>query len=89
MYHQHKSQMYEWLPFNKGNLNEVPASDAERREWLGKMRKPGSNATPYRDKLIEIYGMGKGSEVKYCEAFQDSEYGTRLTKENMSYYFPF
>jgi LmbE family N-acetylglucosaminyl deacetylase len=89
MYHQHKSQMYEWLPFNKGNLNEVPESDSERRAWLGKMRKPGSDAARYRDKLIELYGKEKGSKIKYCEAFQDSEYGTRLTKKNMSYYFPF
>jgi LmbE family N-acetylglucosaminyl deacetylase len=89
MYHQHKSQMYEWLPFNRGGLDEVPASDADRRAWLGKTRKGGSNADPYREKLIELYGSEKGSQVKYCEAFQDSGYGTRLTKENISYYFPF
>lgn len=89
MYHQHKSQMYEWLPFNRGGLAEVPVSDADRRIWLGKTRKGGSNAEPYREKLIEIYGSEKGSQIKYCEAFQDSGYGTRLTKENISYYFPF
>jgi LmbE family N-acetylglucosaminyl deacetylase len=89
MYHQHKSQMYEWLPFNKGNLDQVPKSDNERREWLGKTRKSGSDASPYRDKLIELYGKERGSKIKYCEAFQDSEYGTRLTKDNISYYFPF
>ena len=89
MYHQHKSQMYEWLPFNRGGLAEVPASDADRRVWLGKTRKGGSNAEPYREKLIEIYGSEKGSQIKYCEAFQDSGYGARLTKENISYYFPF
>ncbi|MBG0859429.1 MAG: PIG-L family deacetylase [Bacteroidales bacterium] len=89
MYHQHTSQMYEWLPFNRGNLNEVPASDQERRAWLGKTRKSGSNADPYRDKLIEIYGQERGSNIQYCEAFQDSGYGARLTKENMTYYFPF
>jgi N-acetylglucosamine malate deacetylase 1 len=89
MYHQHKSQMYEWLPFNRGNLDQVPASDADRRVWLGETRKGGSSANPYRDKLIEIYGYDKGSKIKYCEAFQDSGYGTRLTKENINYYFPF
>ena len=89
MYHQHKSQMYEWLPFNRGGLAEVPASDADRRAWLGKTRKGGSNAEPYREKLIELYGSEKGSQIKYCEAFQDSGYGTRLTKENIRHYFPF
>ncbi|OFY65940.1 MAG: GlcNAc-PI de-N-acetylase [Bacteroidetes bacterium RBG_13_43_22] len=89
MYHQHTSQMYEWLPFNRGELDKVPATDAERRAWLGKSRMARSDADPYRDKLIELYGKEKGSKVKYCEAFQDSEYGTRLTKENINYYFPF
>jgi hypothetical protein len=89
MYHQHKSQMYEWLPFNRGDLDKVPVSDADRRDWLGKTRKAGSEADQFRDKLIEIYGKEKGSKIKYCESFQDSGYGTRLTKENMLIYFPF
>jgi LmbE family N-acetylglucosaminyl deacetylase len=89
MYHQHKSQMYEWLPYNRGSLSDVPVSDSDRRAWLGKTRKPGSDATPYREKLIELYGPERGASIRYCEAFEDSGYGTRLTKENLSYYFPF
>jgi len=89
MYHQHKSQMYEWLPFNQGILDKVPASDSDRRKWLGETWKPECDATPYRDKLIELYGKEKGSKIKYCEAFEDSGYGARLTKENLTYYFPF
>jgi len=89
MYHEHKSQMYEWLPFNAGILDQVPKTDAERRVWLGKQRIENSNADEYRDKLVELYGKDKGSKVKYCEAFQDSGYGTRLTKENLKQYFPF
>lgn len=89
MYHQHTSQMYEWLPYNRGNLDQVPAGEKERREWLGGTRKGGSDATPYRAKLIELYGLEKGSTIKYCEAFQDSGYGVKLTKENIRTYFPF
>jgi len=89
MYHQHTSQMYEWLPFNRGNLDQVPSGEKERRAWLGETRKGGSDATPYRTKLIELYGMEKGSTIKYCEAFQDSGYGVKLTKENLKTYFPF
>ncbi|HUX55864.1 MAG TPA: PIG-L family deacetylase [Bacteroidales bacterium] len=89
MYHQHKSQMYEWLPFNQGVLDQVPVSDSDRRAWLGKAKKEWSSANPYRDKLIELYGKDRGSKIKYCEAFQDSGYGAPLTKENISYYFPF
>lgn len=89
MYHQHTSQMYEWLPFNRGILDQVPKTDAERRKWLahqGWFSNP--NGDLFRGKLIELYGE-KGKNVKHCEAFQDSEYGTRLTKENINYYFPF
>ena len=89
MYHQHKTQMYEWLPFNRGVLSQVPATDAERRIWLGETRKGAFDANPYRDKLTELYGTERGAKIKYCEAFQDSGYGTKLTKENMNYYFPF
>jgi N-acetylglucosamine malate deacetylase 1 len=89
MYHQHKSQVYEWLPFNRGELDKVPASDADRRAWLGESWKGRSNADAFREKLIEMYGSEKGSKIRYCEAFQDSGYGAPLTKENMNYYFPF
>jgi len=88
MYHEHKSQMYEWMPFNGGYAESVPESDADRRAWLGERRR-GSNATPYRNKLIELYGPERGAAIIYCETFQDSGYGRRLTKENLKTYFPF
>lgn len=89
MYHQHTSQMYEWLPFNRGELDQVPATEKERRIWLGKIWESRSNAESFRDKLIEHYGKEIGSKIKFCEAFEDSGYGTRLTEENIKYYFPF
>jgi len=89
MYHQHTSQMYEWLPFNQGILDQVPKSETDRRKWLGETRKPENDATPYRELLIQIYGPEKGAKIKYCEAFEDSGYGAKLTKENLTYYFPF
>jgi len=90
MYHEHKSQMYEWLPFNRGNLSSVPVSDADRRAWLAESRKRSSEPNNQsRSKLIELYGTEKGAAIKYCETFQDSGYGTRLTSSNMKTYFPF
>lgn len=89
MYHQHTSQMYEWLPYNRGALADVPEGEKERREWLGKTWSTRSNAEPFRDKLIELYGNEKGRNIKHCEAFQDSGYGTRLTSTNLKEYFPF
>ncbi len=89
MYHEHTCQMYEWLPYNQGILDQVPEGDRERRTWLGERRKVGSSAEPYRDKLIELYGRQRGTKINYAECFQDSQYGRRLTKENLNYYFPF
>jgi LmbE family N-acetylglucosaminyl deacetylase len=91
MYDCHTSQIYDWIPWNQGRLNEVPEGKAERREWLSKDIKMWAEniANKYRDKLIELYGQEKGSKIKYAEAFEDSEYGTRLSKENMQVLFPF
>jgi LmbE family N-acetylglucosaminyl deacetylase len=91
MYDCHVSQVYEWLPWNAGRIDQVPAGKAERREWLaaGKRREGERMANKYRSKLIELYGNEKGSKIKYAEAFEDSEYGTRLTKENIPVLFPF
>ena len=89
MYHEHKSQMYEWLPFNSGRLDQVPASDEARRKWLGETRKKGFDASQYRAKLADIYGHEKAARIQYCEAFQDSGYGTPITRDNIKHYFPF
>jgi LmbE family N-acetylglucosaminyl deacetylase len=91
MYHCHKSQMYEWLPFNAGILEQVPKNDLERRAWMAASRKKDSAAVAdqYRAKLIELYGEEKGARIRYAEAFEDSEYGSPLTPENLKVLFPF
>jgi N-acetylglucosamine malate deacetylase 1 len=89
MYHQHTSQFYEWLPFNRGNLDQVPKGDRERREWLAESRGRGTIPGSYREKLIELYGRQRGTTINHTECFQDSEYGVRLTSDNIKYYFPF
>lgn len=89
MLHQHTSQFYEWLPFNQGKLDQVPADEKGRREWMANDWRTHFTAEPYREKLIELYGRQRGTRINYAECFQDSEYGTRLTKENLKHYFPF
>lgn len=91
MYNCHVSQMYEWLPWNEGTIDQVPKGIAERREWMAKgVRDDAAQlANKYRDKLISLYGIEKGSKIKYAEGFEDSEYGTRLNKENIQVLFPF
>jgi LmbE family N-acetylglucosaminyl deacetylase len=91
MYHCHKSQMYEWLPYNRGGLDEVPEGDAARRAWLAERMKAQWRRTAerFRDKLIELYGPEKGAAVEYAEAFEISEYGSMPSQEELKKLFPF
>jgi LmbE family N-acetylglucosaminyl deacetylase len=91
MYHCHTSQVYEWLPYNRGGLDEVPESDADRRAWLASKMKAQWRRTAdrFRDKLIELYGEEKGSKVEFAEAFEISEYGSMPSQEQLKTLFPF
>ena len=66
-----------------------PARAQTRIPWLQDLREAQQIANKYRDKLKALYGTEKGSKIKYAEAFEDSEYGTRLNKNNIRVLFPF
>ena len=87
----HVSQVYEWLPYNRKALDEVPADAAERRTWLAawyEARFAGA-AERYRDALVARYGGERGAGVRYAEAFEISEYGSPATPEALEALFPF
>jgi LmbE family N-acetylglucosaminyl deacetylase len=86
----HVSQMYEFLAHIK-HAGPVPDDPKARRDWLrqstdGDLRK---QANLYRERLIEIYGKERGSQVQYAEAFEHCEYGAPLTAEAVRKLFPF
>jgi LmbE family N-acetylglucosaminyl deacetylase len=90
MLHCHESQFYEWLPYNVGVLDQVPASASARREWLGvqvreRLRK---QADRFRDTLVRCYGEERGSRVECAEAFEPCEYGAPLDAVAMKRLFP-
>lgn len=89
--HCHTSQMYEWLPYNGGVLDQVPKDDKERRAWMAKnrLRAYAATADKYRDRLVALYGRARGSKVTYAEAFEVCEYGSSLTDERRKMLFPF
>jgi LmbE family N-acetylglucosaminyl deacetylase len=83
----HTSQMYEWLPWIGHYLQEVPAGNAERENWLAKTR--AVEITPaVRSSLEKWYGTEKASQVKYAEAFEICEYGHQPTDEEKKQLFP-
>jgi LmbE family N-acetylglucosaminyl deacetylase len=91
MYHCHESQMYEWLPYNQGRLDEVPEDPSQRRAWLAEVRgfRSSDPGDTYRALLVALYGEPRGSRVRQAEAFQVSEYGAQPSLEELQALFPF
>lgn len=84
----HESQMYEWLPYNRGVEDEVPTNREDRPKWLAKwIGQDGAHeAERCREMLDAAHGVGK---VQYAESFEECEYGRRLTPEMRAALFPF
>lgn len=86
----HKSQFYEWLPFNKRERVTPPRDDNERRRWLKDSMAPRFSVSDlHKAKLAELYGPKRAASIKYVEAFEVSEYGSPLTDDNRDALFPF
>jgi LmbE family N-acetylglucosaminyl deacetylase len=83
----HQSQFYEWLPWNGGFLDQVPAGKEERLAWLKKIRSPAVNQE-VRASLQKWYGKDKGDKVTHAESFEICEYGSRPSAEEIKRLFP-
>jgi LmbE family N-acetylglucosaminyl deacetylase len=84
----HESQMFEWLPWTGGRLNQVPATEDARLKWLADWRKPNiSDQT--RESLVKWYGTEKANKITAAEAFEICEYGRRPSDEEIKKLFPF
>lgn len=90
MLHQHGSQVYEWLAYNRGYLDDVPESEQARRDWLHERvgTRFSDVADRFRDELVERYGERTGNDVEYAEAFEICEYGGPLVDEETADLFP-
>ena len=84
----HESQMYEWLPWVSGRLNEVPKGAGPRKSWLRETRA-GQPTPAVRETLVKFYGPEKGNAVRHAEAFEICEYGTRPDLDMIKKLFPF
>lgn len=86
----HESQFYEWLAFNRGVLDQVPADRVARRTWMAEQRLPdfARVADACRDRLVELLGERTGRAVKYAEAFEACEYGANVDPRELAKLFP-
>ena len=86
----HRSQVYEWLPYLAGVLDQVPGDEAERlawlREWFGQHVRP--RADRFREALVAAYGPQRGPRIEYCEAYEISEYAAAANEPTRRRLFP-
>lgn len=88
--HSMDSQMYEWLPWIEGKLDQVPDGDKARLEWLPTFLDPFfEKPDSVRDMLTARYGREHAAKVRYSESFELCEYGRQPTPEETWELFPF
>ncbi|HEX3655899.1 MAG TPA: PIG-L deacetylase family protein [Pirellulales bacterium] len=76
----HQSQVFDWLPYNRGAGDQVPADMATRRKWLTEwfQQRLAEQADRFREALIRCYGQQRGQTIRYAEAFEASEHAGPL-----------
>ncbi|MDA0671586.1 MAG: PIG-L family deacetylase [Bacteroidetes bacterium] len=85
----HVSQMYEWLPWVNGTLEDVPETSQERIQWMMDRRTSWSRVSDeQRASMIKWYGEEKGSQFQHAESFEICEYGYQPTEEDIRRIFP-
>jgi LmbE family N-acetylglucosaminyl deacetylase len=86
----HRSQVYEWLPYNKGVADQVPADDKAKLEWLAAWfsQRARAVADRFRPRLIEVFGPQRGSAIEFAEAYEISEYASCLDDAARRRLFP-
>ena len=60
----HASQVFEWLPYEEGILDQVPADEKERLGWLHGWFKNHAlpRADRFRDELVQTFGTERGKK---------------------------
>lgn len=83
----HTSQFYEWLPWIGNETDVIPEGKEERISWLKSKRALAPNPIVQKA-LEEWYGTEKAAQVKFAEAFEICEYGSRPSREDILRLFP-
>jgi len=84
----HESQVYEWLPWNGGWVNDLPSDPAERRKYVGNRYLARSSANRFAEAALKWYSPEQMQNIKYLEAFEICEYGLMPDKARIKQLFP-
>jgi LmbE family N-acetylglucosaminyl deacetylase len=87
----HRTQVFEWLPFEEGILDQVPGDEDAKLDWLRGWfhDQVAERANRFRDALVATYGEEGGQAVTYCEAYEVSEYASPMDDEKRAKLWPF
>ncbi len=83
----HVSQVYEWLPWVDGRLDQVPKDPVARKQWLTGARA-GRISPALRAALEKRYGAERAGQIRHAEAFELCEYGRRPSLDELEKLFP-
>ena len=83
----HVSQVYEWLPWHAGILDQVPHGPKERLEWLKSNRRFGISDS-WKEAARKRYGAAADA-IQHAEAFEITEYGLQPSEERLRELVPF
>tara|TARA_R100001143_G_scaffold63591_1_gene73052 strand:- start:81397 stop:82299 length:903 start_codon:yes stop_codon:yes gene_type:complete len=84
----HVSQIYEWGPWTRGMLDQVPEGETERMEWLKESRFRGGVSDEQLSGLKKWYGDEKAVQFRFAESFEIAEYGHHPSDEEIRMIFP-
>ncbi|MDZ4857859.1 MAG: PIG-L family deacetylase [Candidatus Hydrogenedentes bacterium] len=86
-----ESQVYEWLPWLDGHLNDVPHDPVARRKWLAKTWRPffAKHTALAAPALKKWYGAASAKRTRFAESFEICEYGHQPSDAELARLFPF
>jgi LmbE family N-acetylglucosaminyl deacetylase len=86
----HRSQVFEWLPYDGGVLDEVPADDKDKPAWLRGwyLKQMRRRVEWFHPELTAAYGPQRGREIEAVEVFEISQYALRPDKVERQRLFP-
>jgi len=84
------TQVFEWLPYEEGILDQVPAGEDAKLVWLRQWyrRHMFPRAERFREDLIAAYGPQRGREIEFCEIYEMSEYAASADLARRQQLFP-
>lgn len=86
----HRSQVFEWLPYEEGVLDQVPAGEQEKIAWLRRwyIQHMRPRMERFRPQLIAAYGAERGAAIEAAEVFELSEYAAKADRALRQRLFP-